>query len=141
MSVNKQYKGGCLCGEIQYLVDQIEPQMAYCHCRMCRKFHGAAFSTFGEAKVKNFHWLKGEQNLKTYRAPNGTERQFCRHCGSSLIFKPANDKGEVVEFSLGTLDTDINQRPDAHVFVESAACWYEINDKLPKFKAGREQQD
>lgn len=135
--MNKQYKGGCLCGKIQYQVDQIEPQMAHCHCRMCRKFHGAAFSTFAEARVENFHWLQGEQHLKTYHAPNGTERQFCRHCGSSLIFKPANDKGELVEFSLATLDSEITLKPDAHIFTDNAVSWLEINDPLPKYPAAR----
>ena len=44
------YKGLCLCGSIKYAVDKIEPKMGHCHCSMCRKFHGAAFATFGEAK-------------------------------------------------------------------------------------------
>ena len=44
----KQLKGQCLCGSIQYEIDKVEPKMAHCHCSMCRKFHGAAFSTFAE---------------------------------------------------------------------------------------------
>jgi hypothetical protein len=131
------YKGQCLCGVIKYGVDKIESQIGHCHCTMCRKFHGAAFSTFGEAKVEHFHWLQGEDKLKSYLAPNGTQRQFCNNCGSSLIFKPANDKGEVVEFSLGTLDTEIQQKPDAHIFTESRVTWYEIRDQLPQFQQGR----
>jgi len=111
--------------------------MAHCHCTMCRKFHGAAFSTYGEVKVENFCWLQGEEFLKKYLAPNGTERQFCKNCGSSLTFKPANNRGEVIEFSLGTLDDDIEQKPDAHVFTDKCANWFTITDDLPQFKAGR----
>jgi hypothetical protein len=40
---------------------------------MCRKFYGAAFSTFGEAKVENFRWIKATEQLKTYQAANGTQ--------------------------------------------------------------------
>ena len=82
--------------------------------------------------------LKGEEKLKTYLAPNGTQRQFCSHCGSSLIFKPSDDKGEFVEFSLGTLDTDISLKPDAHIFTKNCASWYDINDNLPQFSEARE---
>ncbi len=40
------YKGECLCGSIKYEVDEIEAQMGHCHCTMCRKFSGAAFTTY-----------------------------------------------------------------------------------------------
>ncbi len=43
--------------------------MAHCHCSMCRKFHGAAFSTYGEAKIENFKWLQGEGFLKLTLQP------------------------------------------------------------------------
>jgi len=134
----QKIKGQCLCGEVRYQVSHIEKQMAHCHCSMCRKFHGAAFSTYGEAKIENFEWLQGEGFLKTYLASNGTERQFCSNCGSSMTFKPANDAGIVIEFSLGTLDDDIDQKPDAHIFTGNCSNWFEITDDLPQYKSARE---
>jgi len=131
------FKGQCLCGSIKYEIDEIEPQIAHCHCSMCRKFHGAAFATFGEVKANKFHWLQGEKLLKTYLAPNGTKRQFCNNCGSSLIFTPSNDAGEFIEFSLGTLDSEIKLKPDAHIFTAYGASWYNIADDLPQFIEGR----
>jgi hypothetical protein len=135
------YKGQCLCGLIKYEVDEIEPRMGHCHCSMCRKFHGAAFATLGEAKADNFRWVAGEEHLKTYLAPNGTKRQFCENCGSSLIFVPANDAGELIEFSLGTLDSKIELIPDAHIFTNYAASWYEVSDDLPQFTEGRDSPE
>ncbi len=134
----KHYFGSCLCGAITYQVTKIETRMANCHCSMCRKFHGAAFSTFGEAKVSDFQWLTGQEHLKSYTADNGTTRQFCGVCGSSLTFSPANDNHQFVEFSLGTLDTDIPENPDAHIYVGSKANWLELDDELPKYVEGRE---
>ncbi|GGB15578.1 GFA family protein [Agarivorans gilvus] len=130
--------GSCLCGKIRYQVTQLEPQMAHCHCSMCRKFHGAAFATYGEAKAENFRWLSGEALLQQYKADNGTVRQFCRECGASLSFATANDDGSVIEFSLATLDCDIDARPDAHIFVGNKANWYQICDTLLQFKQARE---
>ena len=99
------YSGQCLCGSIKYEVTNIEPKMGHCHCSMCRKFHGSAFATFGEAKSENFKWVAGEDQLKSYKADNGTIRKFCNNCGSSLVFQDSVDSIDVVEFSLGTLDS------------------------------------
>ncbi len=131
------YIGRCLCGKINYEVDQIESQMAHCHCTMCRKFHGAAYATYGEAKAENFRWTQGEDMLERYHADNGTVRSFCRNCGSSMTFTPSNDDGSVVEFSLGTLESPITHTPDAHVFLNYKAPWVTIDDDLPKFEEGR----
>ena len=134
------YRGSCLCGTVKYKVDKIEPNMGHCHCSMCRKFHGAAFATYGEARSEYFHWLEGEQNIGTYIASNGTQRKFCKTCGSSLVFVPSNDNGQLVEFALGTLDTEINEKPDGHIFVDSKAQWYDISDDLPTFKETRRKK-
>lgn len=137
MGVNKSYRGQCLCGSISYEVDQFDPKMAHCHCSMCRKFHGAAFATFGAAKKADFRWLSGESLLKTYQAKNGTNRQFCSECGSSLTFSGAEDDGSIVEIALGTLDTELPIQPDAHIYTKYGADWYQSGDDLPKFEEGR----
>lgn len=135
------FTGQCLCGSIQYEVDAIEPQMAHCHCSMCRKFHGAAFATFGEAKPENFRWLKGEALLQSYVADNGSVRQFCQNCGSSMTFSPANNPEGLVEFALGTLDSEIPLKPDAHIFTNFKASWFDIDDELPAYDCGRNSSD
>ena len=131
------YKGQCLCGAVKYEVDAIGQRMGHCHCSMCRKFHGAAFATFGEARRESFRWLEGEQLLSSYQAPNGTVRRFCSSCGSSMTFAPSNDSGELIEFTLGTLVDQPELTPDAHIFIGSKASWYKISDDLPQFEEGR----
>ncbi len=130
--------GSCLCGTIRYQVTQIASKMAHCHCSMCRKFHGAAFSTFCEAKKEDFQWLTGEDKLRSYIAPNGTCRQFCNDCGSSMTFASSDATGELIEFATATLDCDLPANPDAHIYTESQVDWFDPNDGLPKYKAGRE---
>jgi hypothetical protein len=130
--------GQCLCSSIRYEVDEIEPRMGHCHCSMCRKFHGAAFATLGEAKAENFRWVAGEDLLVSFQAKNGTVRRFCQTCGSSMTFAISADSTELIEFALGTLDSDIELSPDAHIFVDSKATWYAISDELPKFSEGRQ---
>lgn len=131
-------RGQCLCGGIEYQVERLESKMGHCHCRMCRKFHGAAFATYGEAKQENFRWLQGQALLQSFTAPNGTTRQFCKNCGSSMIFISAASDGSLVEFALGTLDCEPTAKPDVHIYTEHKAAWFEITDGLPQFDNGRE---
>ena len=131
------YTGSCLCGAVKYEVKKIEPHMAHCHCNMCRKFHGAAFASFGEAKPENFKWLQGKDKLVDYVASNQSTRRFCKTCGSSMTFQPSFDNGGLIEFTLGTLDTPILEKPDAHIFTDFKANWYDVKDDLPCHGNGR----
>ncbi|WP_298608945.1 GFA family protein [uncultured Thiothrix sp.] len=134
---SKLYQGGCLCGKIRYEATQFETNMAHCHCSMCRKFHGAAFASFGSVKQENFRWVQGEAELAAYQAPNGTVRRFCKHCGSSLTFASSVDAVAIIEITLGSLDSDLERLPDAHIYVGSKADWDVISDGLPQYEEGR----
>lgn len=140
MNQSNPLQGSCLCGAVRYEVDRLETRMAHCHCVMCRKFHGAAHSTYGEAKVEHFRWTRGEDQLKVFVAENDTTRQFCSNCGSSMTFTPSAGGEGLVEFSLGTLDTPIPERPDAHVFMDFKADWGSVEDDLTKFSEGRDSE-
>lgn len=134
------YRGRCLCGAVKYEVDGFSERMANCHCSMCRKFHGAAFATYGEARTSDFRWLEGEEELAAYTADNGTTRRFCRRCGSSMTFSSVNYPDGIVEIALGTLDSNIEMSPDAHIFVGSKASWSEILDDLPQYVGDRKSR-
>jgi len=132
------FRGSCLCRAIQFEVDRFEPQTGNCHCSMCRKFHGAAYATLAEASRTNFRWLRGEDQLKSYTADNGSSRRFCARCGSSLTFaSPAGDP-DLVEIALGCFDDEVPIKPDAHIFVGSGATWARPEDDLPQYEAGRD---
>lgn len=127
-------KGSCLCGQITFSVSEFLPSVGHCHCRMCQKFHGAAFSTFAEVKNINLHWLSGEANLVSYHAENDTVRKFCRNCGSSLLFESKfNRRDDTIEIALACFDTLEHIEPDVHIFTESKVDWLALNDQLPKY--------
>ena len=135
--MSETYRGSCLCGAIRYELKGVGPYIANCHCSMCRKFHGAAYATIAGVASADFRWTQGEQYLQAYTADNGTTRQFCRHCGSSMTFSSPQASGDVIEFSLGTLDSPLDVGPDAHIFVGSKANWEVISDSLPQYQEGR----
>ena len=132
-------KGSCLCGKVSFTVTKFEPLVGHCHCTMCQKFHGAAFSTFVEVKLEHFTWLNGESELAAYLAENGSVRKFCRHCGSSLLFiSTFNQQAKTVEIALACFDEIQAIKPDANIYLESKVDWYQPNDDLAKFRCYRE---
>ncbi|MBT3308692.1 MAG: hypothetical protein HOL04_07360 [Gammaproteobacteria bacterium] len=66
--MSSDYRGRCLCGAVTYHITQFETDIGHCHCTMCQRFHGAAFSTFGEVKLENLEWLSGYEQLKEFQA-------------------------------------------------------------------------
>jgi hypothetical protein len=126
-------EGGCLCGEIRYRVDNAITDVSHCHCGMCRKHHGAAFATFGEAAREHFHWLHGEDKINVYCSSAQLERWFCNACGSSLLCR-TDEEPDIMYLALGTLDDDPGSLPAYHIWVGSKAPWYEITDDLPRFE-------
>ncbi len=96
---------------------------------MCRRFHGAAFATYGKVAAEHFRWLSGQDLLAVYETSPGNGWAFCRICGSSLGL-PGN--GKLSEIALGSLDSDPEVRPAEHIFVGSKAAWFEITDTLPQ---------
>jgi hypothetical protein len=132
------YKGSCLCGSITFEVDDFIAQTGNCHCSMCRKFHGAAFATLGEARRDCFRWVSGEAMLKDYTAANGTVRTFCNNCGSSLMFFSPAAAADLVEIALGCFDDEVPVKPDAHIYLGSGVEWAAPGDDLPRYEAGRD---
>ncbi|MBI3562857.1 MAG: GFA family protein [Gammaproteobacteria bacterium] len=79
--------GSCLCGAIEYEVEEIPGKIYNCHCSQCRKSHGAAFATQVFARGATLRFIKGEELLKEYRQVpgHGVIRAFCSKCGSRLM--------------------------------------------------------
>ena len=130
------YKGSCLCGSISFATSGFSPLAANCHCIMCRKFHGAAFSTFGS--FDKLTWLSGQTLLKDYRGKNGSVRTFCSECGSSLGYRSECQGVDEMEIALSAFDDDIPIVPDAHIYTDYKANWHTPSNDLPMCKEGRE---
>lgn len=139
MAKNIENLGSCLCKQITFEVKKFQGPIGHCHCTMCQKFHGAAFSTFAEAKLTNLQWLSGEALLKQYRAENESVRTFCGCCGSSLLFESKYNRNEgTVEIALAAFDSIEKLHADAHIYTESKADWFDINDNLPQYRRYRD---
>lgn len=124
-------RGGCLCGAVRYTVDAPIEQAEHCFCTMCRKAHGAAFSTNALVPTASLD-IQGQEQLSVYRSSPNREKLFCSRCGSQLFIRRLNaPEGMVI--ALGSLDDDPGIRPGRSVFAASKAAWINPPPELPVF--------
>jgi hypothetical protein len=129
---NLMYQGSCLCGSIKYSIDDNLKFIINCHCRFCRKAHGAPFTTLLLMPFAKLELTAGKELLAGHevRALNSV-RCFCSGCGTRL-YNYAPSRG-MISLVVATLDTHAELRPIAHFNIESKCSWHQIADDLPQF--------
>ena len=130
------YKGGCLCGKVRFEITGSIQDIVCCHCSECRKVQGSAFATNGNLAKEDFKLVAGQGDLTGYESTPGQIKTFCKYCGSP-IFSQSESRPDTIRVRLGTIDSDITERPAAHIFVASKANWEEISGNLPQFDANK----
>lgn len=128
------YKGGCLCGAVQFEISGPIRSIVHCHCSRCRKAQGSAFATNGMVNATDFSFVSGGDTLTAYESSPGQTKYFCKVCGSPILSRNAS-RPDQVRVRLGTIDSDIEERPMAHIFVTSRANWEEISGNLPQYES------
>lgn len=122
----------CLCGEQVWRVDAPLELLHHCHCTICRKHQGAAFTTMGGVAPESFTWVARGETIGHESSP-GFERLSCARCGSPVPGRTSS--ASLVFVFAGPLEGDPGDRPAAHTFVGSKAPWFDLEDGLPAFDA------
>ncbi|MEM7292579.1 MAG: GFA family protein [Pseudomonadota bacterium] len=117
---------------MQYEIDGELGAIVCCHCSQCRKSQGTAFATNAPVNASELTFTQGEECITEYPTSEEKVRAFCQRCGSPLYSKLIT-KPEVLRLRIGTLDSKIDVKPTAHIYVDSKAEWHEILDDLPQF--------
>jgi len=128
------YKGSCLCGKVSFEITGEIQNIIYCHCSQCRKAQGSAFATNGNVNAKDFKFISGKDELTGYESSPGKTKYFCKHCGSPIISKNQSNPNKV-RIRLGTIESNILEKPTAHIFATSKANWENIADDLPQYES------
>ncbi len=125
------YQGRCLCGAVRFEISGSIDAIVMCHCSRCRKAQGSAYATNGLVNESAFI-LHGEELLTGYESAPGNVKYFCSKCGSPILNRSDKRPGKV-RVRLGTIESEINERPLAHIFASSKASWDCITDGLPQY--------
>lgn len=134
------YQGGCLCGAVRFEIKGPIRNIVYCHCSRCCKAQGSAFAANGIVASGEFSIASGAESLIGYVSSPGQTKHFCGTCGSPIMSK-AEARPEQVRVRLGTIDSDIQERPIAHIFASSKANWEDICGDLPRYDAYEPARD
>ena len=126
-------KGSCLCNAIQYEIQGELGSTMMCHCSKCRKANGSAYAINAAVKTDQFHFIKGQELVSEFESSPGVFRSFCKQCGSPLLSRRPSQP-DIVRLRIGTLDTPVDVKPLAHIFVGSKASWDEIHDDIPQYE-------
>lgn len=122
--------GGCLCGAVRYEINGPMRNVVYCHCEQCRKTSGH-FVAATAVQLKDLH-VSEDSGLVWYRSSETADRGFCKHCGSSLFWRPAH--GKYMAVMAGAIDTPTGLASREHIYTADASDYYDITDGLPQFE-------
>jgi len=130
-------KGSCLCGAVEYEIDQLGP-IGHCHCRTCRKAHAAIFASTARVNREHFHVLRGEDKLSSFESSPGKLRRFCSLCGSQVVAERPGQPHVILR--VATLDDDPGLRPSLHIWRSHDVPWLqdtETTASYPEWQPGR----
>lgn len=122
---NTQLRGGCLCGNVQYIISAQPFGADHCHCSMCRKTTGAVVASWMDFKIEQVDWLTAPP--KEYASSATTRRGFCPNCGASISFRDDNHP-DYLSLTIASLDNPDAVQPTAHIYVDDKVSWLSLND-------------
>ncbi len=127
-------QGECNCGAVAFEVDAALKDVFVCHCSICRRATGTNGIAVLLVANEQFRWLRGEDNIATWKKPNADwQCWFCRTCGSPV--PGANDPTRKFIPAGLIKQGGENLKVAHHIWVNSKAVWDEIGD------AGKQHQE
>ena len=129
-------RGSCQCGAVEFHITKPLTVARNCHCSRCRRARAAAHASNGFTAYDGLHFVKGEDQLKSYKVPGARyfSQVFCKICSSPM---PKRDpERQIAVVPLGSLDDDPGIKPIDHIFVNDKAGLHDITDDLPTFEEG-----
>ncbi len=124
--------GSCLCGKIEFEVENRFEDLFFCHCQQCRKITGSAHASNLFGDPGGFRWLRGKEDVKCFEYPG---RQFttvfCKECGSGLPF--LNSDGTKIIVPAGILNAEPRFAQQSKIFYEEQTKWCQTGEQTKTF--------
>lgn len=107
--------GRCMCGDVQFTIDDELRAVVNCHCHRCRRWTGhywaASAAATDSVSIEDEHAA-----LRWYSPAKGVEYGFCSRCGSSLFWRLA-ERPDLLSLSAGCLDQPTGLRTSAQIWM------------------------
>ena len=112
--------GRCLCGAVQFSLNEKPLWQGHCHCESCRRACGAGFVSW--IGIRDGAWELSGATLKPYLSSPGVTRQFCGNCGTQMSFASARWPQET-HFLAANLDEPERFAPTVHFHHDERLSW------------------
>ena len=126
-------QGSCNCKAVRFTTSENVKVILNCHCNMCRKANGSAFSTYVVFPDSEFALKSG--TLKTTQLSENASKSFCSNCGTPIFNENPKYAGLKIVY-LGALDNAAHLTPMADTYCESQLKWLAQMDNFKKMDKG-----
>jgi hypothetical protein len=123
--------GGCLCGEIRYVITAEPRATTFCHCRSCRLATGAPAVAWVVLRRGELTFERGTPTA--FRSSPHVERTFCGRCGTSLTYY-RDDYPDAIDVLTATIDAPDPFPPTREIWLDEKLAWMVSNDELERFR-------
>jgi|SRR5688572_6433268 hypothetical protein len=132
--MKNQFAGGCLCGQVRYVLTAAPNYAYFCHCRDCQLESGSPFVTDMNVDRATLR-IAGPLGRYTRTGDSGrsVHRNFCTSCGTTILTEFDIDP-EHVAIKACSLDHPSRITPDRHLFVSRTQPWLKIDDGLERYE-------
>jgi hypothetical protein len=145
--MNVHQAGGCLCGEIRYIVRAEPVRVTICYCRFCQRATGSTHLIEPIFLESAFELARGEPSVFTHTS-EGSGRQvhihFCAACGTKLFLTFERFVGVVGVYG-GSFDEPgwfgMNPAITSCLFLDSAAPGSIFPAGVPVYREHRSDAD
>lgn len=127
------HQGGCLCSAVRYRFSEMPLFSSICHCATCRRASAAPTVAWLTVKRAQFQILSGSPQI--YRSSQGVVRQFCRACGSQLLYENTASPG-TIDIATVSLDNPNAFPPTMEVWLEHRIPWQMRSESLRQYPKG-----
>ncbi|MGZ3157557.1 MAG: GFA family protein [Burkholderiaceae bacterium] len=126
-------QGSCLCCSVQYEYAGDFGAITVCHCSDCRKAQGTSNAIAAPVDATQLHWIQGQELIVEYESSPCKKRAFCGRCGSPL-YSRRDDLPNVMRLRMGSIDSDTDAVPMAHIFSVNLPAWAQLDDEWPRYE-------
>jgi len=138
------YTGGCLCGDVKYVLRGQQKDIkgvTACHCHQCQKWSGHYWASI-HGPISGFEITEGDTSVKWYKSSDKARRGFCTNCGSALFWhgEGYSEASDQIDISAGSLDDTKSLKLARHIFCKFKGSYYEIKDGVAMFDTFSESQ-
>jgi hypothetical protein len=114
-------EGSCACGSVTYHSGNVI-QFVNCHCNLCRRINGAAFSSYVVVKADTLE-ISDSGSLSGHTVSERTTKYFCTKCGTPLYNSNPGTYPGLAMLYLGTLANAAEIAPGINIFCSSKLDW------------------